>query len=72
MNVDSFLLVASLLNIGLNFFLCVQHFFSQPDDLDALFAHAWTMSGIAPTMIIGSSIIFYGCIKRIVGTNRSG
>ncbi|EBM6205156.1 hypothetical protein D2K34_22835 [Salmonella enterica subsp. enterica serovar Ohio] len=64
MNVDSFLLVASAFNVAINIYLCLQHFLSQPDNLDALFAHAWTESGIAPVMIVCSGIILYGCIKR--------
>ncbi len=63
MNVDLLLLVLSVLNVGMNVFFCLQHFLCRPDNLDALFAHAWTASGAGPLMIICNGLILYGCIR---------
>lgn len=72
MNVDLLLLVLSILNVGMNVIFCLQHFLSRQDDLDALFAHAWTASGAGPLMILCNGLILYGCIRSRFRAKKLG
>lgn len=72
MNVEMLLLVFSVLNVGMNVFFCLQHFLCRPDNLDALFAHAWTASGVGPLMIICNGLILYGCIRSRLRSKKLG
>ena len=71
-NVDLLVLVLSVLNVGVNVFFCLQHFLCRPDNLDALFAHAWTASGAGPLMIICNGLILYGCIRSRLRCKKFG